>query len=225
MSQNLKSSTAIEQTPQIMSEMVHAAETLAHVGPAVSIFGSARLPQDSPYCELSRDLGARLAAAGFAVIAGGGPGIMAAANQGAFEAKGISIGLNIALPSEKKNNPYQTIDLPFEYFYSRKATFFMHSMAYIALPGGFGTLDELFEPPTLIQTGKVPAGPIILVGSEFWQGLIDWLEAEVLKLGMITPSHLSLFTIEDDPVKVIEQILAFEYQHLGQADRPSTLPR
>lgn len=208
-----------------MSEMVHAAETLAHVGPAVSIFGSARLPQDSPYCELSRDLGARLAAAGFAVIAGGGPGIMAAANQGAFEAKGISIGLNIALPSEKKNNPYQTIDLPFEYFYSRKATFFMHSMAYIALPGGFGTLDELFEALTLIQTGKVPAGPIILVGSEFWQGLIDWLEAEVLKLGMITPSHLSLFTIEDDPVKVIEQILAFEYQHLEQADRPSTLPR
>ncbi len=208
-----------------MAEMLHAAKTLAHVGPAVSIFGSARLPQNSPYCLLGHELGSRLAKAGFAIIAGGGPGVMAAANQGAFEAKGVSIGLNITLPSEKKNNPFQTIDLPFEYFYSRKATFFMHSMAYIALPGGFGTLDELFEALTLIQTRKVPAGPIILVGSAFWTGLIEWLRAEVLSLGMITPAHLDLFIIEDEPDKIVEAVLAYEYKHLGQANRPSTLPR
>jgi|UniRef100_UPI004048D5BC uncharacterized protein (TIGR00730 family) len=225
MSQNLKSSTAIEQTPQIMSEMVLAAETLAHVGPAVSVFGSARLPTDSPYCLLSRELGARLAKAGLAVIAGGGPGVMAAANRGAFESGGTSIGLNIKLPSEQKDNPYQTIDLQFEYFYSRKATFFMHSMAYIALPGGFGTLDELFEALTLIQTGKVPAGPIILVGRSFWSGLINWLNTEVLKLDMVTPSHMDLFTIEDDPARVVNMILAYKYAHLGESLRPSALPR
>lgn len=208
-----------------MSEMVLAAETLAHVGPAVSVFGSARLPPDSPYCALSRELGARLAKAGLAVIAGGGPGIMAAANQGAFESNGTSIGLNIKLPAEQKDNPYQTIDLQFEYFYSRKATFFMHSTAYIALPGGFGTLDEIFEALTLIQTGKVPAGPVILVGRSFWSGLIDWLRAEVLSLGMITPSHMDLFTIEDDPARVIELVLDYNYKHLGESLRPSALPR
>lgn len=208
-----------------MSEMVLAAETLAHVGPAVSVFGSARLPPDSPYCALSRELGARLAKAGLAVIAGGGPGIMAAANQGAFESNGTSIGLNIKLPAEQKDNPYQTIDLQFEYFYSRKATFFMHSTAYIALPGGFGTLDEIFEALTLIQTGKVPAGPVILVGRSFWSGLIDWLRAEVLSLGMITPSHMDLFTIEDDPARVVELVLDYNYKHLGESLRPSALPR
>ena len=208
-----------------MSEMVLAAETLAHVGPAVSVFGSARLPPDSPYCALSRELGARLAKAGLAVIAGGGPGIMAAANQGAFESNGTSIGLNIKLPAEQKDNPYQTIDLQFEYFYSRKATFFMHSTAYIALPGGFGTLDEIFEALTLIQTGKVPAGPVILVGRSFWTGLIDWLRAEVLSLGMITPSDMDLFTIEDDPARVVKLILDYNYTHLGESLRPSALPR
>lgn len=208
-----------------MSEMVLAAETLAHVGPAVSVFGSARLPPDSPYCALSRELGARLAKAGLAVIAGGGPGIMAAANQGAFESNGTSIGLNIKLPAEQKDNPYQTIDLQFEYFYSRKATFFMHSTAYIALPGGFGTLDEIFEALTLIQTGKVPAGPVILVGRSFWSGLIDWLRAEVLSLGMITPLHMDLFTIEDDPARVVELVLDYNYKHLGESLRPSALPR
>jgi len=208
-----------------MSEMVLAAETLAHVGPAVSVFGSARLPADSPYCTLSREIGARLAKAGLAVIAGGGPSIMGAANRGAFESGGTSIGLNIKLPAEQRDNPYQTIGLQFEYFYSRKATFFMHSMAYIALPGGFGTLDELFEALTLIQTGKIPAGPVILVGRAFWSGLIDWLNAEVLKLGMITPSHMDLFIIEDDPARVVDQVLAYKYTHLSESLRPSTLPR
>lgn len=225
MNQNHKSMPAIEQTPQIMSELVNAAETLSRIGPAVSIFGSARLPAHSPYCSLAQDIGKRLAAANLCVIAGGGPGIMHAANQGAYEAGGTSIGLNIKLPAEKTNNPFQTIDLQFEYFYSRKATFFMHSMAYIALPGGFGTLDELFEALTLIQTGKIPHGPVILVGRTFWQGLIDWLEAEVLRLDMVTDRHMSLFQIEDDPEKVVKYVIDYEYSHLKEAHRASSLPR
>ena len=225
MNQNSKSLPASEQTPQIMSEMMRAAEALSQIGPAASIFGSARLPADSPYCALAHDLGARLAKAGLAVIAGGGPGIMQAANRGAFEAGGTSVGLNITLPAEQSENPFQTIDLKFEYFYSRKATFFMHSMAYIALPGGFGTLDELFEALTLIQTGKVPGGPVILMGSSFWRGLIDWVEQEVLSLGMVTPRHMSLFHIEDDPEKVVQIVLDYEYAHLGEANRLSSLPR
>jgi len=225
MNQNHKSLPAIEQTPQIMSELVHAAETLSRIGPAVSIFGSARLAPDSPYCHLAQDLGARLAKAGLTVIAGGGPGVMHAANQGAYDAGGTSVGLNIKLPAEASNNPFQTIDLQFEYFYSRKATFFMHSMAYIALPGGFGTLDELFEALTLIQTGKIPPGPIILVGGSFWQGLIDWINKEVLSLGMVTDRHMSLFQIEDDPETVVKLVLDYEYRHLDVANRQSTLPR
>ncbi len=225
MDNNSNSLPAREQTPQIMSEMMRAAEALAQIGPAVSIFGSARLPPESPYCQTALDLGQRFAKAGLAVIAGGGPGIMQCANRGAFDAGGTSVGLNIRLPSEHRGNPYQTIDLQFEYFYSRKATFFMHSMAYIALPGGFGTLDELFEALTLIQTGKVPAGPVVLMGRSFWQGLIDWLEAKVRTLDMVTDRHMSLFHIEDDPQKVVDMVLAYEYSHMAQANRPSSLPR
>ena len=225
MNQNHKSLPAIEQTPQIMSELVRAAEALSQIGPAASVFGSARLPPESPYCTLATELGERLARAGLAVIAGGGPGIMQAANRGAFEAGGTSVGLNIRLPAEHTNNPFQSIDLQFEYFYSRKATFFMHSMAYIALPGGFGTLDELFEALTLIQTRKIPPGPIILMGRSFWEGLIDWIEREVLSLNMVTPSHMTLFTIEDNPQKVVELVLAYEYSHLAESNRPSSLPR
>ncbi len=168
-----------------MSEMIRAAKALSQIGPAASVFGSARLAKDSPYCDLAHDLGRRLAQAGLAVIAGGGPGIMQAANRGAFEAGGTSVGLNIRLPAEQANNPFQTIDLSFEYFYSRKATFFMHSMAYIALPGGFGTLDELFEALTLIQTKKSPPGPVILMGRQFWAGLIDWMNQELLTLDLV----------------------------------------
>lgn len=207
-----------------MSELLTAAETLACLGPAVSIFGSARLPADSPYSEMSRQLGRKLAQAGLAVIAGGGPGIMEAANRGAFEVGGTSIGLNIRLPAEQADNPYQTIGLNFEYFYGRKATFFMHSTAYIALPGGYGTLDELFEALTLIQTGKIPRGPIVLVGSEFWNGLIDWLKSEVLSLGMITDSHLSLFVVEDDLDMVVRIITDYEHTHYEEAHRGSSLP-
>lgn len=208
-----------------MSEMIRAAKALSQIGPAASVFGSARLAKDSPYCHLAHDLGHRLAQAGLAVIAGGGPGIMQAANRGAFEAGGTSVGLNIRLPAEQANNPFQTIDLSFEYFYSRKATFFMHSMAYIALPGGFGTLDELFEALTLIQTKKIPPGPVILMGRQFWAGLIDWMNEELLTLDLVTHDHMSLFHIEDDPQKVVNKVLEYEYKHLKDANRLSSLPR
>ena len=216
---------AAQQAPIIMSELVTAAQALSHIGPAVSVFGSARITPSSPYYALSLDVGARLAHAGFAVIAGGGPGVMEAANKGAFEANGTSVGLNIKLPSEKKNNPYQTVSLSFEYFYSRKATFFMHSMAYIALPGGFGTLDELFEALTLIQTGKLAKGPVILIGSEFWNGLIDWIKIELLPKNLITQDHLDLFSVEDDPAKVINMIESFALTHVQDVNRLSSLPK
>ncbi len=216
---------AAQQAPIIMSELVTAAQALSHIGPAVSVFGSARITPSSPYYALSQDVGGRLARAGFAVIAGGGPGIMEAANKGAFEANGTSVGLNIKLPFEKKNNPYQTVSLSFEYFYSRKATFFMHSMAYVALPGGYGTLDELFETLTLMQVGKLTRGPIILMGSHFWSGLIEWVKDELLPNNMISKDHLDLFSIEDDPAKVVNMIESFASTHKKDLNRLSSLPK
>lgn len=206
-----------------MSEIQEAAEQLADIGPAVSVFGSARISRDSPHYQTCVAISTALAQAGFAVIAGGGPGIMEAANKGAFEAGGISVGLNISLPHEAHNNEYQTISLSFEYFYSRKATFFMHSFAYVALPGGFGTMDELFEALTLIQTGKVPPAPIILVGSAYWQGLVQWLGDQMLPNGMIAAHDLELFTIEDDPNKVVQCVVDFHSQR-RTPDYPPTLP-
>jgi len=189
---------ATQQIPRIMSEMEAAAETLQEIGWGVSVFGSARLRPGNPYYELAESLGARLAKAGLTVIAGGGPGIMEAANKGAFEAGGHSVGLNITLPREPHNNHYQTHSLQFDYFYSRKATFVMHSAAYIALPGGFGTLDELFEVATLIQTGKIPHAPIILIGTEFWNGLLKWIRDTLESNALISPGDLNLFFVTDD---------------------------
>ncbi|HYG45887.1 MAG TPA: TIGR00730 family Rossman fold protein [Bordetella sp.] len=207
-----------------MSEIRAAAEKLADIGPAVSVFGSARISRDSPHYETCEAISAALADAGFAIIAGGGPGIMEAANKGAFEAGGTSVGLNISLPHEAHNNEYQTISLSFEYFYSRKATFFMHSFAYVALPGGFGTMDELFEALTLIQTGKVPPAPIILVGSEYWHGLVDWLAEQMLPNGMIAAHDLELFTVEDDPRKVVRRVVDFHAQRRTGAEYAPSLP-
>jgi len=204
--------------------MLAAADALAHIGPAVSVFGSARLRQDSPYYDTAEEIGRLLARAGFAVIAGGGPGIMEAANKGAIEAGGTSVGLNITLPYETLGNAYQTIELSFEYFYSRKATFFMHSMAYVALPGGYGTMDELFEALTLMQTGKIPRGPVILVGAAFWGGMVDWLREQVLALGMIAPHDLDLFLVEDDPAAVAEAIAAFHARQHNDDLYAPTLP-
>lgn len=213
-----------KQIPVIMSEIRTAAEQLADLGPAVSVFGSARTRSGSPYYETSEAIARELADAGFAVIAGGGPGIMEAANKGAFEAGGTSVGLNIRLPRETHDNKYQTISLSFEYFYSRKATFFMHSFAYISLPGGFGTMDELFEALTLIQTGKVPPAPIILVGREYWQGLVGWLRDQMLRDGMISPQDMNLFIIEDEPKKVVQHIVDFHAAQQQEDQYAPSLP-
>ncbi|WP_199722896.1 TIGR00730 family Rossman fold protein [Pusillimonas sp. NJUB218] len=203
-----------------MSEMQTAADMLQEIGWGVSVFGSARIKPESPYYALAEAIGTRLAKAGLPVIAGGGPGIMEAANKGAFNAGGHSIGLNIKLPHETKNNIFQTHSLSFEYFYSRKATFFMHSAAYVALPGGFGTLDELFEVLTLIQTGKVPAAPVILMGVDYWGGLIEWIKATLSTQHLIGPNDLALMTLTDDvetAMRQIETFLADRADELGYA--------
>ena len=215
---------ASQQIPVIMSEMQTAAETLQEIGWGVSIFGSARITPDSPYYEISEALGRRLAQAGLPVIAGGGPGIMEAANKGAFHAGGTSVGLNIVLPHEARNNQYQTIELSFEYFYSRKATFFMHSLAYVALPGGYGTMDELFEALTLIQTGKVPPGPVVLVGTEFWCGLSHWINEQMLANGTVSAHDLELFSIEDDPAAIVDRIVRFHEDRKRREQYAPSLP-
>ncbi len=183
-----------------------AAAAFQKIGLGVSVFGSARIPRGHPFYELGQELGARIAQLGVPVIAGGGPGLMEAANRGAFDAGGRSIGLNIRLPRENSDNAYQTDSLHFEYFNSRKASFFMHSLAYVVLPGGFGTLDELFEAVTLVQTMKQPPAPIILVGTEFWSGLIDWVRDQLVPNGTVSPFDVDLITVTDDLDEVIRQI-------------------
>src|SRR5690554_7668650 len=217
--------SATKQIPEIMSEMQAAADTLQQVGWGVSVFGSARIKPESPYYALTEKLGQRLAQAGLPVIAGGGPGIMEAANKGAFTAGGTSIGLNISLPRETTNNRYQTHSLQFEYFYSRKATFFMHSAAYIAMPGGFGTLDELFEVMTLVQTRKVPPAPIVLIGTEFWSGLMDWIKSELLFNQLIGPHDLDLLTITDDLDVVMSKIETFCADFAEEREVAPALPQ
>ena len=217
-------SLALQQTTQIMSEMLHAADTLAKIGPAISIFGSARIKKDSPHYATSEKIARGLAYAGFTVIAGGGPGIMEAANKGAFEAGGTSIGLHIKLPKESKHNEFQTISLPFQHFVSRKATFFMHSLAYVVLPGGFGTLDELFEAVTLMQTGKIPPGPVILVGTTFWDGLMDWIRTQLEQTNLINPLDRHTLIVEDNPERVVQHLVDFYQDHPGIVSRQPNAP-
>jgi len=207
-----------------MSELQTAADTLQELTWGVSVFGSARLPRSSPYYALAETIGQRLAQAGLPVIAGGGPGMMEAANKGAFEAGGHSIGLNIRLPNEPRDNGYQTQRLYFNYFYSRKATFFMHSAAYVALPGGFGTLDELLEVLTLLQTGKIPAAPVILVGVSFWSGLIDWFKAQLLAQGLIDAQDMQLFILTDEVDVVIQHVQTHCAQCAALMQATPTLP-
>lgn len=195
--------SAEQQIPTIISEMRTAADVFRQFGLGVSVFGSARIPADHPFYEIGRDLGARIAQLGLPLIAGGGPGLMEAANRGAYEAGGRSIGLNIKLPFEVTDNRYQTDSLHFEYFNARKASFFMHSLAYVSLPGGFGTLDEIFEAITLVQTHKQPSAPIIFIGTEFWAGLMDWIRAQLLAHKMISADNLSLILVTDDLDEVI----------------------
>jgi uncharacterized protein (TIGR00730 family) len=198
----------------IMSEFVEATERMAQVRPAVSIFGSARVPPESTYYRMAEQIARLLSDAGFAVVSGGGPGIMEAVNKGAYAGKSPSIGLNIQLPMEQKANPYQDISQSFRHFFARKYMFVKIATAYVVMPGGFGTLDELLEALTLIQTGKSPRIPLILVGSEFWNGMLDWFRARLVKEGMINPEDMDLITVIDDPECVVASIFHF-YESRG----------
>jgi uncharacterized protein (TIGR00730 family) len=190
----------------IIAEFVEGFEALAEIPPAVTIFGSSRArPEDDVY-KKAESIATRLAENGFAVITGGGPGVMEAANKGAALAGGKSIGLNIQLPFEQMPNPYSNLSLSFRYFFVRKVMFVKYAVAYIILPGGFGTLDELFESVTLIQTKKIRPFPVILVGSEYWKGLLDWVKGTVLKEGKISPDDLDILHITDDPEDIIKTI-------------------
>ena len=193
---------------KIMSEFLEAGEELRAIQPAVSIYGSARTPVDHPEYGFAESLARKLSDAGFSVISGGGPGIMEAANKGAFAGKSPAVGLNIELPHEQRANPYQDLSVKFRHFFPRKVMFVKHAVAYVVMPGGFGTLDELFESLTLVQTGKTPSRPIILVGRSFWQGMIDWIGDQLLERGMISPSDLDLMQIVDDEDEIVAQIFA-----------------
>lgn len=191
---------------RIMSEFVEGIDSLAELGNAVTIFGSARVKPDDPYYKKAEYLAHRLAEEGFSIITGGGPGIMEAGNKGAAEASGKSVGLNIHLPYEQKPNPYANLSLDYRYFFIRKVMFVKFAMAYVVLPGGFGTLDELFEALTLIQTKRIKSFPVILMGSEFWQGLVDWIKEKMIRDNKISHNDLDIFTILDEPEDVVRYI-------------------
>jgi uncharacterized protein (TIGR00730 family) len=191
---------------EIMAEFVDATERLKEIRPAVSIFGSARTKPDSPYYQLTEDIARLLSDAGFSVISGGGPGIMEAANKGAFSGKSSSIGLNIELPHEQTRNPYQDVSQNFKHFFMRKVMFVKYASAYVVMPGGFGTLDEVMEAVTLVQTGKTLNIPIILVCETFWRGLIDWIKTTLVDEGMISVDDLDLIQVIDDPAMIVEAI-------------------
>jgi uncharacterized protein (TIGR00730 family) len=191
---------------RIMGEFVEGVEALHDLGPAVSIFGSARTPPKSPAYKKAETLAALFAREKFAVITGGGGGVMEAANKGAAEAGGVSVGLNISLPHEQKPNPYANIQLHFHYFFVRKVMFVKYAMAYIIMPGGFGTLDELFEAVTLIQTQRIRPLPVFLVGSEYWDGLVDWIKARLLNQKMISPEDLDIIQVMDEPEEVVRAV-------------------
>jgi uncharacterized protein (TIGR00730 family) len=189
---------------RIMGEFVDGFDVLARIGLAVTVFGSARIKPDSPYYAAAREVGRGIAERGFAVITGGGPGIMEAANRGASEADGLSIGCNIELPHEQASNPYANLSIDFRYFFVRKTMFVKYSEAFVVFPGGFGTLDELFESLTLIQTGKVKRFPVVLYGSEYWSGLLDWMRGRLLVEGTISEDDLALLQVVD----TIEEVCA-----------------
>jgi uncharacterized protein (TIGR00730 family) len=192
---------------RITGEFVEGFDTLAHIGPAVTFFGSARISADHPDYQKAREMARLLAEAGFAVITGGGPGIMEAANRGAYEAGGASVGCNIELPFEQGINPYVTIPINFRYFFVRKTMFVKYAEAFMIFPGGFGTLDELFEALVLIQTHKVRNFPVVLFGAAYWRGLLDWIRATVLDQAMISPDDLFLLRVTDDPQEALITVI------------------
>jgi uncharacterized protein (TIGR00730 family) len=192
---------------KIMAEFVDGFDTLSDIYPAVTVFGSARAPEDDPCYQMGVRLGRRLAEEGFAVITGGGPGAMEAANRGAFDADGTSVGLRIQLPKEQAANPYVNVGVDFHYFFTRKVMFVKYAVAYVILPGGFGTLDELFEALTLVQTKRIKPFPIIMLGKDYWSGLVSWIEETLLeKNKMISPEDRSLFQLVDDPDEAVALI-------------------
>ena len=197
-----------DRVARIREEVAYGFAALAGVEHAVSIFGSARTPADDPHYILARAVAARVGALGFDIITGGGPGIMEAANRGAREAAVRSIGLNIELPHEQTVNQFLDLSLRFRYFFVRKLMFIRYASAFVVFPGGFGTLDELFEALTLIQTGKIRHFPVVLAGSQHWSGLETWIRARVLEAGMVTPEDVELLTVSDDPDEIADLIAA-----------------
>ncbi|MFC7522799.1 MULTISPECIES: TIGR00730 family Rossman fold protein [Parapedobacter] len=201
---------------KIMAEFVDGFEKLAKIGPCVSMFGSARTPQDHKNYQLAEDIARLLTERGYGVVSGGGPGIMEAANKGAYEAGGKSVGINIELPFEQFHNPYIDRDklLQFNYFFVRKVMFMKYSQGFIVLPGGFGTMDELFEAITLIQTGKIARFPIVLVGQDYWGGLFDWVKNRMLEEGNISPEDLNLYRLVDTAEEAAGHIFRFYDKYL-----------
>jgi uncharacterized protein (TIGR00730 family) len=204
----------------IISEFVEAAERLSEIRPAVSIFGSARSKDGMPVYTQTVEIARKLSDAGFAVISGGGPGVMEAANKGAFDGRSPSVGLNIELPFEQHGNPFQDISLRFRHFFARKVAFVKYAAAYVVMPGGFGTLDELTEALTLIQTRMGRTIPIVLVGSDFWGGLLTWMKSTLVAQGMIAETDLDLMKLVDDSDAVVDAIFDF-YERRGFAQTPA----
>ena len=193
---------------RIMSEFVEGFEELSNIGPAVTIFGSARFHKNHKYYKKAVEISGLLAKNGYTIITGGGPGIMEAANKGASVNTGVSVGLNIVLPKEQKPNPFQNKSLNFKYFFARKVMFVKYAMGYVCMPGGFGTLDEFFEALTLIQTHRIYPFPLILVGKEYWEGLMHWIKTTMLKEKTISKEDIDLMKLTDDPQEVLSVINA-----------------
>ena len=191
---------------KIMGEFVNGVEALHHIGPAVTIFGSARVKPEDPVYKKASEIASLFVKEKFAVISGGGPGIMEAANKGAKEADGISVGLNIELPFEQTPNPYADIQVNFQYFFIRKVMLVKYALAYIIMPGGFGTLDELFEAVTLIQTETIKPFPVILVGSDYWKGLLDWIKERMLAEKRISPDDVDILQVIDEPADIVKAV-------------------
>jgi uncharacterized protein (TIGR00730 family) len=198
---------------RIQSEFVEGFGALAELGPAISVFGSARTQPGDPSYALAEELGRRLVEAGFAVVTGGGPGIMEAANKGACENGGVSVGLGIELPFESGLNPYVDVGVNFRYFFARKTMFVKYAQGFVVLPGGFGTLDELFEALTLVQTQKVTSFPIILMGSDYWAGLVTWIRETMLGRGLVSRTDLDMFTVTDDLDEVVRIVVEARRHH------------
>jgi len=207
-----------ERIAAIEAELEHGFRTLAQIGCGVTLFGSARLPQDDPTCRFARETARLLGEAGFSIITGGGPGVMEAGNRGARDAGAISVGLNIVLPHEQALNPYQDISLTFEHFFVRKVMFVRYATGFVVFPGGYGTLDELFEALNLIITSKIHHFPVVLAGSGHWSGLVDWMHGEIVAREMLRPEELALMHLIDDPREIVA-LMQHGARRQGRMDR------